>query len=146
METEEQRTARLDRLSANQSGRLAMETEEQRTARLERLSANQRGRLSTESSEQRELRLQSRRQSHEIRLSTPLLKQRPVRTKMLKFHQHLATLQVPTCITCSKGFPGLKMSTQSSECFVCSRDKDVPKLYCSLNNMDPGPIPPQLKV
>ena len=38
------------------------------------------------------------------------------------------------------------MSTQSAECLVCSHDKDVPKLYSSFNNMDPGPIPLQLKV
>ena len=45
METEEQRTTRLARLSANQSERLLVKTEEQRTTRLARLSANQSERL-----------------------------------------------------------------------------------------------------
>ena len=146
METEEQRTTRLARLSANQSERLSVETKEQRTTRLARLSINQSERLTTESVEQREVRLQSRRQSHEVQLSTPLLQQRSVNAYMLKFHEHLATLQVPTSTTCCKGFTELKMSTQTTECTACSCDKEVPKLYSSLNNMDPRPIPLQLKV
>ena len=41
VETEEQREARLQRMRANQSDRLAAETEEQREARLQRMRANQ---------------------------------------------------------------------------------------------------------
>ena len=45
---------------------------------------------------------------------------------------------------CSEGFPGLRLHTD--ECQRCSRDKHIPKLYSSTNNMDPDPVPPQLQV
>ena len=31
-------------------------------------------------------------------------------------------------------------------CVRCCRDKHIPKMYSSANNMDPGPLPPQLQV
>ena len=38
------------------------------------------------------------------------------------------------------------LSLGSAECQRCSRDKHIPKLYSSANNMDPGPIPSELQV
>ena len=79
---------------------MAVETEEQREARLQRMSANQHDRLAAE---QREARLQHDRErlrnnSHSPHcLSNHLCKQRCVTVQ-----------DVPTCTTCSKGFPGLK--------------------------------------
>ena len=48
-------------------------------------------------------------------------------------------------------FPGLNVRTGSpdnndTECVRCIQDKRTPKLYSSMNNMDPGPVPPELLV
>ena len=53
-ETEEERAARLQRMSANQRHRLAAETEEERAARLQQMSANQHHRLAAETGSERE--------------------------------------------------------------------------------------------
>ena len=45
-----------------------------------------------------------------------------------------------------ESFPGLQLHLESTECLRCSRDKRIPKLYSSANNMDPGPIPSELQV
>ena len=66
METEDQRVARLARVSAKQSERLATETEVQKAARLARLSANQSERLATETEEQRAARLARLSANHEV--------------------------------------------------------------------------------
>ena len=63
---------------------------------------------------------------------------------MSKFHADMASIEVFRCMTCSEAFPGLRL--HSRECQRCSRDKHIPKLYSSANNMDPGPVPPQLQV
>ena len=52
----------------------------------------------------------------------------------------------PVQLICCKQFPGLKVNSHSGECLSCSRDKHVPKLYSSENNMNPGPVPQQLQV
>ena len=65
---------------------------------------------------------------------------------MRKLHANMATLDTPTCSTCSERFPGLHFHSKSNECLHCSRDKHIPKLYSSANNMNPDPIPPQLHI
>ena len=55
-EIEEERAARLQRMSANQRLRLASETEEERAARLQQMSANQHHRLGAEIGSEREAR------------------------------------------------------------------------------------------
>ena len=76
----------------------------------------------------------------------PLFEQHSIRAKMHKFHAHFATLDLSTCTTCLESFPGLQLHLEPAECLCCSRDKRIPKLYSSANNMDPGPIPFQLQV
>ena len=76
----------------------------------------------------------------------PLFEQHSIRAKMHKFHAHFATLDVSMCTTCLESFPGLQLHLGSAECLHCSRDKPIPKLYSSANNMDPGPIPSELQV
>ena len=76
----------------------------------------------------------------------PLFQQCSVKAKMHTFHANMATLDTPVCTTCSEKFPGLQLYSNSTECLRCSRDKHIPKVYSSANNMDPGPIPPQLQV
>ena len=146
-ETPEQRDARLDRMSVRQSERLATETPEERQARLSHVTACRNERLTEETLDQREARLQADRERHRDQVThLPLLEQSSVQSKMLKFHAHCAALEMPTCTTCCKQFPGLKVNSHSGECLSCSRDKHVPKLYSSENNMNPGPVPQQLQV
>ena len=52
-ETPEEREARLQRMSTNQSERLAVETPEERKTRLQQLSTNQRERLAVETPEEK---------------------------------------------------------------------------------------------
>ena len=146
-ETPEQRDARLDRMSVRQSERLATETPEERQARLSHVTACRNERLTEETVDQREARLQADRERHRDQVThLPLLEQSSVQSKMLKFHAHCAALEMPACTTCCKQFPGLKVNSHSGECLSCSRDKHVPKLYSSENNMNPGPVPQQLQV
>ena len=168
-ETDEEREARLRLLSASQRERLASETAEEREARLrsqrERLaaqtaeeregrlrllSASQRERLATETAEEREARLQSDRQRHRdlevVQSQLPLFRQHSVRSKILRFHGHMASLDSPQCTTCSESYPRLQLSSQSTVCLRCTQDKHIPKLYSTANSMNPGPIPPQLQV
>ena len=65
---------------------------------------------------------------------------------MHKFHAHFATLHLSICTTCLESFPGRQLHLGSAECLHCSRDKRIPKLYSSANNMDPCPIPSKLQV
>ena len=127
-------------MSARQIERLTAETEQQREARLERLSTLQSERLASETPEQRVARLLRDRQGHRDQHSQlPLLDQPSVQSKMQKFHEHFTALDVPMCVTCSKAFPGLKVNLQSGECLSCSRDKRVTKLFSS-DNMNPSPV------
>ena len=72
-------------------------------------------------------------------------KQHSVRAKII------LALQFSKCITYLEKFPGLNVRTVSpdsndTECVRCIRDKRIPKLYPSMNNMNPGPVPPELQV
>ena len=58
METDDERRARLEQLSANQHLRLAAETNSEKAAQLEHLSANQHLRLSAETNDKGAARLQ----------------------------------------------------------------------------------------
>ena len=78
--------------------------------------------------------------------SSQLVRQSPVQAMMRTFHTHFATLTSPRCSTCSESLPGLQLHPPSTECVCCFRDNRTPKLYSSANNMDPGPLPPQLQV
>ena len=55
-------------------------------------------------------------------------------------------LEVFQCISCLEQFPDMAMSPNRTECARCGRDKHIPKLYSEANNMNPGPVPPQLQV
>ena len=145
-ETAEEREARLQL----RRDRLAAETPEEREARLQHMSTYQHERLAAETAEEREVRLQCDRQRHRdqqlVQSQLPLFEQHSIRAKMHKFHAHFATLDLSTCTTCLESFPGLQLHLGSAECLRCSRDKHIPKLYSSANNMDPGPIPSELQV
>ena len=147
LETAEERDARLETQRAAQQERLAVETTEERDAkletaeerdtRLETQRAAQQERLAVETAEERVARQRHDRDWHS---------ERSVQTKTLKFHSQISSLSCPQCTTCSEKFPGLRIGCHSAECMRCCQDKHIPKLYSSANNMDPGPIPPQLQV
>ena len=113
------------------------------------MSNSQHERLAVETPEERETRLQryrARYREQSAQPQLPLFQQCSVKTKMRKFHASMATLGTPVCTTCSERFPGLQLYSKSTECLRCSRDTHTPKVYSSANNMNPGPIPPQLQV
>ena len=145
-ETVEERQQRLEHMSANQRERLAAETVEEREARLQRTSANQCERRAAESIEEREERWQRASERDTRTTREEPFKQRSVQLKMRRFHEHFASLSSPTCSTCSESFPGIQLCSSTTMCVRCYRDKRIPKLYSSTNNMDPGPLPPQLQV
>ena len=137
-------------MSTNQRERLAVETPEEREGRLQRMSTNQHERLAVETPEERESRLECYitryMEQQSVQPQLPLFQQCSIQAKMRKSHANMATLDTQTCSTCSERFPGLHFHSKSNECLRCSRDKHIPKLYSSANNMNPGPIPPQLQV
>ncbi len=142
----EEREARLHRMRTTQQDRRAAETEEEREARL----TTQCDRRAAETEAEREALLQRDRERHREQQGAnsqlPLLHQQSVQNKMLKFHEHMASLAVLRCTTCLEQFSGLQLCSQSTECLRCSRDKHTPKLYSSANNMHPGSVPPELQV
>ena len=82
-ETEEQRSARLGRLTDNQAQRLQNETEEQRSARLGRLTDNQAQRLANETEEERTARLDRLAENRARRLQNETEEQRSARLDRL---------------------------------------------------------------
>ena len=81
----------------------------------------------------------------------PPLQQPAVHSKMKTFHSRLGSLQVTKCVTCLERFPGLNVTvvapdSNDAECVCCRRDKHIPKVYSSANNMNPGAVPPELLV
>ena len=90
-ETDEVRQARLQRMT----DRLADETAEEREASLQQTTASNYARLAAETAEEREARLESdsrlrHRQQQVKQTQLPLFQQSSVRTKMRKFHAHMA--------------------------------------------------------
>ena len=137
-----ERQATSQQKSTRERERMAAETTEV-------MSTNQRERLAVETPEERELRLECcstwYMEQQSVQPELPLFQQCSIQAKMRKFHANMATLDTPTCSTCSERFPSLHFHSKSNECLRCSRDKHIPKLYSSAN-MNPGPIPPQLQV
>ena len=120
-------------MSANH--RLAAETNSERAARLEHLSANQNLRLAAETDDEREARMQGvaalMQQRHGLDERLPLHEQHHVQAAMHSFHAEMSSVQIPTCSTCMEIFPGMKINSRTSECLRCTRDRHEPKLYSS---------------
>ena len=117
-ETAEQKERRLRQRRERDRARRATQVTEEREARLLQLSASQR---------EREARLQCDRQRHReqvvVQSQLPLFQQHSVRSKMLRFHAHMASLDSPQCTTCSESYPGLRLGSQSTVCQRCTQDK-----------------------
>ena len=123
---------------------MSRETVEQRVARLARQREQRRARINRQNQEARQAQIDASRSA--VNPDRPLLEQASILTKLINFHFKLATLEFRTCTSCLEHFPNLTMAAHSTECSRCSRDTQIPKLYTSVNNMDPGPVLPQLQV
>ena len=64
---------------------------------------------------------------------------------MTEFHEHMDSLQPTKCEVCQKRFPNLRVDSQQT-CKRCASEKHEPKLFSTLNNMNPGRLPPELTV
>ena len=155
-ESAEDRDARLLQLRAAQQQRIANESTEDRDTRLLQLRTAHQQRIANESTEDRDARLLRVRSSQQQQVANEtselqLFQQPRVRTKMQLFHARLTSLQTPKCITCQERFPGMNVrqaptTNDETECVRCSRDKHIPKMYSTPNNMNPGAVPPELMV
>ena len=47
------------------------------------------------------------------------------------------------CCVCLERFPTIK-TDDGGVCTRCQADSKTPKIYSAGNNMDPGPVPPEL--
>ena len=65
--------------------------------------------------------------------------------KLKQFHEKLFKLEAALCVVCLERFPTIKIN-EAGVCSRCGADTRVPKLYSAANNMDPGPLPPELCV
>ena len=133
---------------------LADETSEQRTTRLEHKSVLQRKQLTDESSEKRAARLEHKSKSRRTRqpahisnnTSYPILEDNNVKERMTKFSQVMNAIESPVCTVCYEKFPSTRMTSLSTLCQRCHRDKRNPKLYSSGNSMHPWTVPEELQV
>ena len=140
----EQDRVRRERRSEQYKTRRAQATSEERAAKLvQRREQDERTRRSQEA---RQARIDDSRSIHRRHEQLLLFQQAAVNAKITNFHSKLASLEFRFCTSCLERFPNLTMAAHSTECSRCSRDTRIPKLYSPANNMDPGPVPPQLQV
>ena len=163
-ETEAEREARLEHLKVNQQQQINNESLEDREARLNykkqqrqaetleesllrlhRMSTHRRESLECETPEHKSTRLISRDASKHSKLF-PMLNDDYVKDRIKKFHDIISSIESPTCSVCQEHFPGIKMTSNSTSCRRCFRDKKIPKLFSAENNMIPGPVPTELQV
>jgi len=65
--------------------------------------------------------------------------------RMQQFHRQLTALQNTQCSICLEKFPSIT-TNEAGVCNRCQADNEVPRLYSAANNMNPGPVPPELCV
>ena len=162
-----EREERLRRRREQYRARRDRESEEERHARLERCREYERRRYAAMNTEQRRNLTQRRRErtqrDHQIPVASetqqseelvdnqyrsneiPAFDHPSIIRKVTEFHSSLMTLTSVKCTVCLENFPTLKVNT-AGICTRCDGDKHSPKLYSPQNNMDPGPVPPQLRV
>ena len=169
MEGEREREKRLRRRREQYRARRDRESEEERQARLARRREYERRRYAAMTTEQRRNLTQRRRERASQRdrqisfasdtlqpagelvdnqyrsCEVPSFDHPSVVHKITEFHNSLMSLTPVKCTVCLENFPTLKINNDGI-CTRCHEDKHSPKLYSAHNNMDPGPVPPELKV
>ena len=68
-----------------------------------------------------------------------------IKEKIKQFHRKLFAIGSSQCSICLERFPTVK-TDHEGVCTHCRADIKSPKTYCAENNMDPGPVPPELSV
>ena len=110
---------------------------------MSRCKENHRGRHDAVTEEQHENTLEAR----DIHQSTPtsnLAVDDPDITQRIKqFYRDLTALDNVLCSECLKRLPSIQTDA-AGICYHCNNDKEVLKLYSAANNMEPGPVPPEL--
>ena len=150
--------------------RRSIETDSERSARLEQDAASKANNRVCESHEQKEMRRsrdiarhnrKRRRDSTAVvpctddiagigtkvdsswrSRNTNAFKQK-VQANLVRFHREISTLHFPECDVCREAWPSMKVCVQGelSICNRCQRDKGLPKLFSIENNAIPGPVP-----
>ena len=161
-----EREERLRRWREQYRARRDRESEEERQARLERCRVYERRRYAAMTTKQRRNLSVQRRERERTRTDhLPVETQQPEQLvdnqyrsrefpsfddpsivhKVIEFHNSLMSLTSVKCSICLEKFPTVKVDTAGT-CTRCHADKHSPKLYSVQNNMDPGPVPPELTV
>ena len=148
------REERLRRRREQARLRRAAETPEQREARLARRRQYDRARRAALTREQREAMNQVRRTAHQIN-NPPQVARNDFRNctidderitdKIKEFHRKLFAIEAVLCCVCLERFPTIE-TDDGGVCTRCRADSKTPKIYSAGNNMDPGPVPPELSV
>ena len=152
-ETVESRESRLKQMREHAQSTRSEETLEARASRLEQMRDHAQNAHREEGRESRAARLQQMRTHaraitgsgngfQSINETCPVFGDNSTKKKVANFHSKLANCTYFECSTCLESFPALK-APHSNECTRCSHDK-MKKFSCS-NNMDPGPVPPELQ-
>ena len=95
----------------------------------------------TQNREANRRRRQAETQPEPERTSMPALEDEWVQGKLAGFHSKISSLSFTHCSCCNESFPSIELTSSTSVCSRCSRDKQEPKLYSPDNNMDPGSVP-----
>ena len=150
-ESQEDRQARLEWQRLYNKQRRATETQLERQACSEQHRQYQQGTRATETQDDRQARLEQDRERYGEQRTCHSLDQKAVHSK--KFHTRIAELQFVKFSVCEENFPGLNVesvssstSTNTDMCACCQNDRRIPKLCSSDNNMNPGPVPPELQL
>ena len=142
-ERDRSQSRRAQETPADRDHRLAAERDRSQSRRAQETPVERDHHLSADRGRSQSRRDRAREDQHseESRCTNP--------SRMVEFHESNSSLTSSTCETCLEQFPNMSVSRQPNgvnECHKCATDKHIPKLYSSGNNMNPGPLPPQLQV
>ena len=153
-----EREERLRRRRERDRARRAAETPEEADARRARRrlydAARRRNLTSEERTAMNSLRTDRRRQLNndfnnpsqiDYELRNCSIDDELITNKIKQFYTKLFAIESGRCTICLERFPTVK-TDNSSVCTRCRADTKIPKAYSIGNNMDPGPLPPELSV
>ena len=118
---------------------------QERESRLARRRERDRARCASLAREQRQCILQERRERYQQASVELRIDDENVVQLISNFHKEVASLEAVNCPVCQECFPTIKLS-EAGHCIRCHSDSRISRLFSNENNMDPGPIPPELSV